>query len=348
MKVLILAGGSGSRLWPLSRKSYPKQFLTLGKKESFLQQTIKRYLKLVTSKDIWILTNDLYKEEVCSQAAVVDKLIASQVLFEPCKRNTAPAIAFALEYLRDIVQVAEDEVIIVSPSDHLVSPDEALVTAMQQAEEIAKEGAIVTFGVQPHKPETGYGYIQKGSYLPSKLAFHVHRFVEKPDAKTAQQYLLSGEFLWNSGMFAFSLGFMMEEFARHSPTIYQFMRKGFSYIESSFAEMPDISIDYAIMERSKSVAVVPLFLTWSDIGSWDNLYDVCDKDEQGNVEVGEVLSLNARNNLVMAHNRQVCLLGVENLVIVDSPDALLIAKFGEGEQVKKIVALLEKEKKSLI
>jgi len=258
MKALVLAGGSGTRLWPLSRKNYPKQFLKLDGNKSLLQQTVERLLRVLSKDDIVVTTNSEYKFYVKSDLKEI-----AHIILEPESRNTAPAIALGIKYCMEKLGCNEEEVVFISPSDHIIRPIERFAEYFRIAEEIAKKGHIVTFGIRPDRPETGYGYIKVGERLKVKGEsdyFLTEKFVEKPDMATAKKYLEEGNYYWNSGMFAFSIGTVMNEFRSHAPTIHEMLLKGYDEMVGQFHEMPDISIDYAIMEKSDRTAVLPLDL----------------------------------------------------------------------------------------
>lgn len=345
MKAIILAGGSGTRLWPLSRKNYSKQFLKLNGDKSLLQQTVDRLLHAVQPEDIIVMTNNDYKFHVLSDLKSLDsKLITqnSNIILEPASRNTAPAIALGIKYCIERLGCKEDEVIFISPSDHIIRPLDKFTGYLKQSEEIAREGHIVTFGIKPDRPETGYGYIKvksaKGTVPIQKMNFFkVERFAEKPDIETAKRYINEGGYYWNSGMFAFSIGAMIEEFKRHAPEIIEMLNKNFDDMLSNFKQMPDISIDFAVMERSDKVVMLPLDLYWNDIGSWDSIYDVMDKDKNGNVTKGDVLTVDTKNTLIIGNKRLISTIGLEDCLIVETDDAILIAKKGEAQKVKNIV-----------
>lgn len=344
MKTVILAGGSGTRLFPLSRKSFPKQFLSFGG-ESLFQKTVKRYSKFLDIKDIFIITNNNYLFLIKDQLNEIDFKNVEHILLEPIGRNTAPAIALSVKYMIDKLEIDEDEVILVSPSDHIISPDEKFAEYVKKAENIAKKGYIVTFGIRPNKPETGYGYIEAGENIDEGF-YRVRKFHEKPDIETAKEYLLSGNFFWNSGMFMFSIKTFLEELKKHTPDIYDKI-EGLSYEEfiMDFSDMPDISFDYAVMEKTSKAAVLPLDIMWSDVGSWDSVYEILDKDKNGNAKVGNVVEIDTRNSLIIGEKRVISTIGLEDFIIVDTDDVLLVAKKGEGQKVKDIVKIFKENEK---
>ncbi|MGD0282923.1 MAG: mannose-1-phosphate guanylyltransferase/mannose-6-phosphate isomerase [Dissulfurispiraceae bacterium] len=341
MKDLILAGGGGTRLWPLSRINYPKQFLKINSDKSLLQLTVERLLKVVTQDDIVVVTNRKYKFYVKSDLPAI-----KHVIFEPAGRNTAPATVLGIKYCMEKLACSEDEVIFLCPSDHVIRPDEKFAECLRLADTIAREGYIVTFGVKPDRPETGYGYIKAGKGIGQgkDINFHdVERFIEKPDMETARRYVEDGSYYWNSGMFAFSIKTMLDEIGRHAPEIKGLqIHEGFEDVLRVFEQMPDISIDYAVMEKSDRVVVLPLDMYWNDIGSWDSLYDVLDKDEEKNVTQGDVLAIDTTGTLILGSKRQITTIGLKDCLIVETDDAILVAKKGEAQKVKEAVDILHK------
>jgi mannose-1-phosphate guanylyltransferase/mannose-6-phosphate isomerase len=343
MKAVILAGGSGTRLWPLSRRNFPKQFLKLNGSKSLLQQTVERLLPVVKPEDLIIMTNDEYKFHVMADLDALSEGLSRDVVLEPAKRNTAPAIALALKYCMERLECNRDEVLFISPSDHIITPQEDFSDYLRKADEVAKKGHIVTFGITPKRPETGYGYIRTGEKSGD---FHrVRGFTEKPDPETARRYLSDGGYLWNSGMFAFSIRTIEEEFRKHSPEIAGIFDGTLDDAVAGFGGMPDISIDYAVLERSDRVVTIPVDLFWNDIGSWDSLVDVFEKDKDRNVAVGDVISIDTKDTMILSDKRLIAAVGLENLLVIETDDAILIAKRGDSQKVKQIVDLLKSRKR---
>ncbi|MCI4458557.1 MAG: mannose-1-phosphate guanylyltransferase/mannose-6-phosphate isomerase, partial [Thermocrinis sp.] len=308
--------------------------------KSLLQQTLERLLKIFSPLDILLLTNEQYKFHVLSEVSKVSKDLADNILLEPARRNTAPAIAFGMKYCLEKLGTSYEEVLFVCPSDHIIKPVEKFVEYIKLAEKLAKQGYLVAFGIKPLYPETGYGYIKitgkdlGGYYL-------VERFTEKPDFETAQRFLAEGNYFWNSGMFAFTIATMIEELKLYAPEIYQLFSQPLEDMIATFPKMPDISIDYAVMEKSKRVVAIPMDIYWSDIGSWDSLYDALDKDEKSNVIFGNVLAKDMEGCLVIGNKRLIATIDLKDLIIVETDDAILITKRGSAQKVKHIVEELK-------
>jgi mannose-1-phosphate guanylyltransferase/mannose-6-phosphate isomerase len=342
MKALILAGGSGTRLWPVSRTEYPKQLLKIGEGPTLLQKTLLRYLQILSPSDIFIITNDRYLHAVRQQIEEIHPLFLNQVLVEPAAKNTAAAIAFAIKVLVEKREVEKEDTLFVAPSDHMISPEELFSSAVKKGESLVKEGRILTFGVCPTYPETGYGYIQGGNAL-REGAFLVNRFVEKPNLETAQSYLAEKNYYWNSGMFFFPIGMMLEELKCFNPEIATFLEAPFESCESLFHAIPSLSIDYAVLEKSKKTAVLPIDFSWSDIGSWDNVHEMLPKDSDQNVKIGNTIDLDTRNCLLLGTKRLIATIGLEDTLVIETPDVVLVAKKTKAQKVGEIVSLLRKK-----
>lgn len=343
---IILAGGSGSRLWPLSRELYPKQLLNLNFDKSLLQSTFERLRYFMPSENIISITNVKHASSVRLQLENMTNNIT--VLSEPLAKNTAPAIALATKFIQSKEQSKqEDPVILVVPSDHLIKNNQKFYETVQKGEKLAKEGYIVTFGIEPTYPETGYGYI---NVLNKKLyeGYKVKAFVEKPDTETAQKYIDAKTYFWNSGIFMFKASTMIEEIKKLTPDICKVMEK-FDFSASDkieynlFNKMPSISIDYAIMEKSDKIALVKLESDWNDLGSWQSIYDVSKKDKNNNVMIGHVLDEGSKNSLVYASSKLVATVGIDDLILVETDDAILACKKDRTQDVKKIFETLKKQ-----
>ncbi len=343
---VILAGGTGSRLWPLSRELYPKQLLRLTSETSLLQTTLLRVNKLPGVLAPVIVVGEEHRFITLSQVEELNCFPEYSILLEPMGKNTAPAICGAAEYCR---QLGDDVILLVLPADHVLHHTEEFIEAVHQAAELAAGGAVVTFGIQPKGPETGYGYIEQGE------GSSVISFKEKPDLELAKEYIAKGNYFWNSGMFAFSINTFMQEMETFAPEMLSCMgeavRKGtrdnrfFRFEKTAMAACPSDSIDYALMEKTENAAVVAADLGWSDIGSWKALWDVLAKDDSGNVTKGDVLLEDTRNCLVRSENKLVTAVGMEDTLVVETADAILVAPLSRSQDVKKVVTRLQKEER---
>lgn len=342
MKIIILAGGGGTRLFPLSRDCYPKQFLHVIGDKSLLAQTIERFLGLVKAKDIIIVTNERYIFHVQAELKSINAIYEAHIITEPMGKNTAPAIALAQSYCQDVLECDNDEILFVSPSDHLIKPIDAFQDLIKNAQDVAKDN-IITLGIKPTKPEIGYGYIE--AEKNNNLAKKVISFKEKPDLVTAKEYIASGNYYWNGGMFMFSIATMQAELIKYMPAIIDITQNGYQYIVDNFADMPDISIDYAVAEKSKKMMMIPMEnIYWNDIGSFDAIAEVL-SDKDKNVFKGDILAENCTDTMIIGDNRLIAGIDLENLMIIDTPDALLVAKKGESQKVKNIVNKLKQNKR---
>lgn len=349
MKILpvVMAGGSGTRLWPLSRELYPKQFLKLDGDFTMLQATINRLQGLVCAQPLVICHED-HRFLVAEQLRHLGKL-AHNIILEPAGRNTAPAIALAALTALQTAGEVEDPLLLVLAADHVIRDEAAFTASVQQAILHAEAGKLVTFGIVPTHAETGFGYIRRCA--EHNGAFSVEQFVEKPDTLTAERYLASGEYYWNSGMFLFRASRFLAELKAFRPDIYQACQQAVGIInpdldfvrvdKAAFLACPSDSIDYAVMEKTADAVVVPMAAGWSDVGSWSSLWDISDKDEVGNVLHGDVITHNCQSNYVFAETGLVSLVGVNNLVVVQTKDAVLVTDQRQVQDVKKIVETLK-------
>lgn len=342
---IILAGGSGSRLWPLSRELYPKQLLNLNSDKSLLQSTFERLTEFMPAENIVSITNTKHTANVRLQLETITNTV--NVLSEPLSKNTAPAIALSTKFIQQHGN-EEDPIILVVPSDHLIKNTKNFIKTVKKGEKLAEKGYIVTFGIEPSYPETGYGYINIFKE-PVLEGFKVKEFVEKPDSKTAQKYIDAKTYFWNSGIFMFKASTMFEELKKFTPEIFKVMDEcDFSSSDkieyNSFKKMPSISIDYAIMEKSDKIALVKLESDWNDLGSWQSIYDVSKKDKNNNVMIGHVLDEGSKNSLVYASSKLVATIGLDDIVLVETDDAILACKKDNTQDVKKIFDELKKQK----
>ena len=351
MIAMILAGGTGTRLWPYSRSMTPKQFLNLGSThESLFQETCKRLETLVSPEQIYVVGSDEHVGELRQQMLqMFPDYRPAQLLIEPLSRNTAPAILWGI--LR-IPQNQRREPVVILASDHLIKAPEQFVSALKSAESLANSGYIVTFGISPDRPETGYGYIKSGEAL--EVGFKVEEFVEKPDQATAERYLESSEYTWNASIFMATAETWLEEFRLHAPELLAVFENKTAAgkaltdpenIRKIYEAIPAESIDYALLEKSKRVAVLPVEMEWSDLGSWESIFQVSEKDAQGNVLRGNVILHDTQNSLIFSSKKLVTSIGVENLIIVETDDALLVCDMKRSQDVKKLVETLKREER---
>jgi mannose-1-phosphate guanylyltransferase/mannose-6-phosphate isomerase len=346
---VILSGGTGSRLWPLSRTQQPKPFIPLPDGENLLGKTLKRVqalphggrLLMVTNRDYYFLSRD-----TIASALGADHEDRVEYLLEPKARNTAAAIAAAALWAQD--QVGPEAVLLVLPSDHLIEDAAGFCAAVGKAARLAQQGYLVTFGVVPSRPETGYGYIAQGAALEG--GFVVDRFLEKPNRETAEAYLAGGQYLWNAGIFCFTAKNLLQAMSEHAPAVHEATLAAWAqgqangdtwWLGKAFSQSPDISIDYAVMESHDRVAVVPATFDWNDLGAWEAMGELLPADSEGNRGHGELLWEDSRQCVVYSPERLTALLGVEDLLVVDTPDALLIARRDRDQDVKRIVERLK-------
>ena len=343
MKVIpvILCGGAGTRLWPLSRELYPKQLLALVNDYSLLQNTVTRCAGHPDVTAPMLVCNEEHRFLVAEQLREIE-VEASRIILEPEGRNTAPAVALAAH---EAMKADDDAILVVLPSDHVIHKTTLFLEALTTAIDLAKDDALVTFGVVPDKPETGYGYIKKG--MATGAAFKVDKFVEKPDVATASEFLQSGLYCWNSGMFVFKASAYLKELAAQTPKIAKAMAKATAEVSTdldftrvnaeAFKSSPSDSIDYAVMEHTADALVVPLDAGWSDIGSWDALWQISEKDEHNNTLVGDAVVHDVEGSLVWSESRLVSVVGLKDVIVVETADAVMVASQDQAQDVKSIV-----------
>lgn len=353
MKVtaLILAGGKGERFWPRSRVHNPKQFLCLtGDGETMIQKTVGRIRPLVKEEDIFIATNKAYKDLIRQQLPGIPE---ENILCEPMGRNTAPCIGLGAVHVR---KKYEDAVMLVLPSDHLIKYEASFVELLEKAIQVAQEGKnLVTIGIRPNVPETGYGYIKCNPEIKNKDSFLVERFVEKPDLEKAKQYLASGDYLWNSGMFLWKASTVLASIEKFLPEIFAGLTKiedaiktpqEEEVLETAFAQMPSESIDYGILEKEDNIYVFPGEFGWDDVGSWLAVERMKPLTDEGNVLSGNTITVNTRNCIIEGTDKLIATVGVENLVVVDTKDATLICSKEHTADIKTVLASLREQNKN--
>jgi mannose-1-phosphate guanylyltransferase/mannose-6-phosphate isomerase len=345
---VILSGGSGTRLWPLSRAVHPKQFHALVDESTLFEQTLQRAGSIPAATPPMVICNEAHLGLVSAQLGER----GGTIVLEPRGRNTAPAVAAAALLALDSLAADGDCLLLVLPADHVVEDSAAFGRAVEAGIDAADRGYLVTFGVTPTHAETGYGYLRCGA--GSGTWFELERFVEKPDYEQARAYIDSGEYLWNSGMFLLSARLYLAELERHAPEMLACVREAVKLREpikqgirlgTAFGECPADSIDYAVMEKTDKAAAVPLDAGWSDVGSWPALHDVLESDEAGNTLTGNVVVEHARNNLVIADKRLIGIVGLDDIVVVDTDDALLVMSKAEAQRLKQLVEKIDSKRK---
>ena len=351
---VILAGGSGSRLWPLSRRDLPKQFLALDGKASLLQTTINRLSPVIDTKSVLIVT-----QEAHAKGEAYHALLPYQTLFEPTGRNTAPAIALAAAYL---TACGADPIMVVLPADHIIKDEVRFRAHLNIAIKAAESGKLITFGIRPTHPDTGFGYIKAhrcppldkgglGGICDMSEIYTVERFTEKPDHATAERFLKEGDYYWNSGMFVWRASVILAEIQQHLPAVYQVIQDIIAEsraagtfqqaVEKHFAAMPSISIDYGVLEKSSRVSLIPCDIGWNDVGSWQAVHEISAHDENGNALQGNVIAVDCKNSLIRAEKRLVAAIGVEDLCVIETADAVLISKSDQTQRVREVVDVLQ-------
>lgn len=338
---VILCGGSGTRLWPLSRNSYPKQFLKIAGNSSLLQETVNRALSIAEApaENLVLLTLSNFQADVAAQLNDIGQS-SSHIISEPDARNTAAAIAYAAFYIQK--NSGPDSLMWVLPSDHDVTRPDQLKVFFQKAIVAANLGHLVTFGIKPTRPETGYGYINIDCDVVSEGVHSVRKFVEKPNLQVAKDYLESGDYLWNSGMFLFRVDAILNELEIHAPAIYEVVKNSYEAANEKnapllrdYQKIPKLAIDVAVMEESQKVAVIPCEFGWSDVGSWESIWDISPKDPQGNVSKGDIISYNTSDSLLFSFGgRPIATCGISRTVVVDAGDIVLVANMDNTQEIK--------------
>ncbi|MCH8208975.1 MAG: mannose-1-phosphate guanylyltransferase/mannose-6-phosphate isomerase [Nitrospinae bacterium] len=355
MLAVILAGGSGTRFWPLSREQNPKQLLKITGAKTLIQGTLERLLPLIPADKCYVVTNEQHAFQTCRQLSEYG-FSPANLIAEPAIRNTAPAIALAARFFED----QPDEIMAVFPADHVIRTQQSFQDAITLAESIASQGRLTTIGIKPGRPETGYGYIQQGAALnKDNSAFKIEKFIEKPDIQKAREFFKKERYLWNCGIFLWKVSVALEELRQFAPEIYKATADLKSCLQENkgkypykilnqkgreiYDGLPSISIDYAVMEKSQNAAVIPTSMEWSDVGSWSALEDIGEKDERKNVFSKNVISIDCSGSIVQGEDRLIAAIGLNDLIVVDSKDALLVCRKDRAQDVKKVVEEINKD-----
>lgn len=336
---VILAGGAGSRFWPFSRESEPKQFLNICSIRPMIEETVERVAPLIKRNNIYMATGKIYEGKITKCLKKLN-ISSRNILFEPESKNSFAPIALLS---KDINNLDSDAVIAVLPSDHFIKYQGRFLKLISRGIEVARGGHIVTFGIPPQRPETGYGYIKTKS--ENKDFYNIERFIEKPDLSRAKKFIKDRRYYWNSGIFIFRPQVILDETRKFSPDVYNIItqiknKKDFSRL---WHRLPSISVDYAIMEKSRKMALLPLDCGWADLGSWEAIYEIAKKDKDGNIFRGQHIDIGSKNALVWSDKRLIATLGLDNIVIIDTDDALLVCRRDMSQDVKKIVGLLKQK-----
>lgn len=365
LHAIILAGGAGTRFWPLSRESLPKQMLQIAGEDTLLRHTIKRISGIIPPGNIWIVTTEDKAQEIKFHIGALGSIAKEiKIVLEPIGKNTAPAIGLAAIHINSLS--SGDSIMLVMPSDHLIPDPENFLSDLKHAVEAAKDGYLVTFGIKPTRPETGYGYIKTEKQSNQKIRVRkVERFVEKPDLNTAESYILEGNYFWNSGIFVWKTSKILSEIELFIPTLYQKLKeiesliisfpdsliyRGFNKqnpqilksIKILYSELESISIDYGVMEKSNDVIMVMASFHWSDLGSFTALDEVIEKDPNGNIFKGNIIDIGSRNSTILSGERLIATIGLNEMVVIDTPDATLITPKAKAQEVRKIVETLKR------
>ena len=343
MKIVILAGGSGTRLWPLSRQDYPKQFIKINSEFSFFQGTVLRLLKKYQAQDIMISSQRQYKFHIISDLLKIlpqDKM--PHLIFEPQSKNTFGALLAVLNYSLQKLKLSREDIITLLPSDHIISPDDKFQDYLDLAQKAALQDYIVVLGIEPKNNNSGYGYIRTSKNMD--IGLKVESFIEKPSESVIKKLLSARNCFWNAGIFSFKVKTMLDEIGKNMPQAVPFLEMEWEKFLESFKKLPSISIDNAIMEKTGRAVLIPLKdLYWNDIGSFESLYEILDKDKAGNVLIGNILAPDTANSFLLSNKRLISALGVEDLLVIDTADALLIASKTKSQKVKELVQKLKEE-----
>lgn len=346
MFIVALAGGFGTRLWPYSKSSKPKQILSIKGQDSFLKNSIEHLHKLTNIDKLYVVTNGKFKDQIDNILDEISPILKNQVLCEPCPKSTLPALAWSIRHLLVTKKAKKSDLILVTPTDHVFSNYDALQKAIQVSKIHAENGLIVSFGIKPKRAETGYGYIRKSDELTNGC-FSVESFIEKPDVLLARKFIENDDWLWNMGIYLLTIETFLEEIKLHVPSLYRFMNVETHHEDYVFSSLSSLSIDHGIIEKTTRLITTEVTDTsWSDIGTWESLYDYLDKDSNQNVLIGPVVQIDTKNSLVFAEKKVISTLGLDNLIIVDTDDALLVAKKSDSNKVKELLEIV-KERKSL-
>ena len=359
MYAVIMAGGSGTRFWPLSREKMPKQLLKICGEDTLIQQTVNRILPLIDPENVFIVTNQSLADEIRVQLnAAFERTWENNIILEPEAKNTAPAIGLAALHIE---RIDPDGVMIVLPADHYIQKNADFIQLLNKAGEAARNDYLITLGIMPDRPETGYGYIKAGDALEGaggkrqgakdEGVFNVEAFEEKPDLETAKEYVKNGGYFWNSGIFVWKASTLLQEMEKHLPSLYQGVlkikknigtNKESDVIKEIFRKLEPISIDYGVMEKTDRAAIIPADIGWSDVGSWTALDEVTAKDQEGNIVSGNVIDIDSQHSIMYAEKRLVATIGLNNTIVVDTPDATLVCNKEKAQDVKKVVDELKK------
>ena len=342
---ILLAGGTGTRLWPVSRELYPKQLVKFVAEDSLLQATIKRLSPVLNPENVKVVCGEQHFHETARQIQNLGLTPQGKLICEPSGRNTAPAILLAVLH---ILAIEKDAVLCIFPADHVIQDLDGFHDRLSAAIALANDGHIVTFGIQPHYPETGYGYVECGKTVDHDARV-LKRFVEKPDLATARKYIAAGTFFWNSGMFAFKASVILSEFKSHQFELLKKMKSIFKVdkpiARKDYDQLNDISIDYAIMEKTAKGVVLPSDFGWSDIGSWKSLYDFLEKDTDNNVIDGDVIAQDTRNCLILGHDRLIATNRLRDMAVIETPDSVFVSDLEHSRDVKSIVTELKEKQR---